>query len=636
MIDERDAGFVKCEGALSLRRVHGSWRGLLPDDYVACAELSGDGSTARVELFDRVCELRLHDRDVRVRKRQTPIERQLEARFVGRYQRAREATEERGPSRTLFRLIAAVTSASGRRRYALVTRSLVYDDTGERECERRRVVEVSTGREVVRLGLRWPAAFSSCGLFLVFRAGAGASLTVVELATGARREAALPPLGSRPSRRFCVGPAASFVVVALDQRAGELCCIDLATGSVRWRVHAAGQPAQVRPGSADEGDLVWCEEPGWLEAYRASDGARVRRIGGAFERVSYGRDGRYALSVREVERSVARVDLRSGELVGSDAGPGGAVLALAWEKNGARFARVHATGRLRVSDATTGATRCDAELTDGEAPYTAVALAFVPGASSVSCVFERDETLVCERISVATGRSEATTELGGGYVRDARWAPDASALWVLRRHHEDGKAWESAQLYSAGLQRVLVEREGGAGGCAVAFTEARSNGALLALFANVRAGVLLAFDASTGASRFSSPLTPREVRVMAWSRVHFEADGAHVLFEGAQDNAGGIFSRGCSARGRCRRVTLDEVDGWTPEAPCCVGVSSMCVVEEAGSVRVYELRTGESIGSVALEGVGDEVSALALSPDERTLLVGTRAGVVLEFAVTGA
>ena len=50
-----------------------------------------------------------------------------------------------------------------------------------------------------------------------------------------------------------------------------------------------------------------------------------------------------------------------------------------------------------------------------------------------------------------------------------------------------------------------------------------------------------------------------------------------------------------------------------------------------GSVRILDLSTGREDDRVALGSSGDAASSLALSPDGRTLVVGTARGVVLFF-----
>ena len=68
----------------------------------------------------------------------------------------------------------------------------------------------------------------------------------------------------------------------------------------------------------------------------------------------------------------------------------------------------------------------------------------------------------------------------------------------------------------------------------------------------------------------------------------------------------------------------------------CVGARVACVITGYGDSMAVELRSlldGAQLGRFTIGLTDDEPSCLALSPDERTVLVGTRRGVIYELAV---
>ena len=166
-------------------------------------------------------------------------------------------------------------------------------------------------------------------------------------------------------------------------------------------------------------------------------------------------------------------------------------------------------------------------------------------------------------------------------------------------------------------------------------------GSVVALLADGQGGTLEAFDCATGEPRFTRPIRSEKMRVVEGEPMRFTSNGGELLFAAYASELDqgdwALFSERVDfADVRVlRRVTLTARDWWSGFA-MCVGARVACVITGYGDSMAVELRSlldGAQLGRFTIGLTDDEPSCLALSPDERTVLVGTRRGVIYELSV---
>jgi WD40 repeat protein len=85
-----------------------------------------------------------------------------------------------------------------------------------------------------------------------------------------------------------------------------------------------------------------------------------------------------------------------------------------------------------------------------------------------------------------------------------------------------------------------------------------------------------------------------------------------------------------AADGSTSTVFHGHTNALTACAACPDGSCALSASKD-GSVRIWDLATGQEIDRIDLAQIGDVPLALAIAPDQSTFLVGTRRGVVLEY-----
>lgn len=635
MRQTRRVAAMRCTGRLRVERVHGSWRGKLPDDEVLRAELSHDGENARVETSSGVFDVRLRDGSVRRVTEFSDHVREVQTSFEDR-SRERVADERDYVATTTHEHFFAST-------HALVERYRIDDETGVRTWLSRRVVALPSGDERVRVGRRWAACFSSCGRFFAFVKPGSRALVVVDLHSNARRTVSLSFSGDR-CVHLALDRGAGRAVLSLRRRRRDgarevlLAAVSLDGARVEWEIASALRPARVRRdprGGAR--DVVWCEGSGRLEARSLDDGRLATGFGVECDSVAYDEVGRYALLVRDARRCVVRLDLTTGEVLGHD-DTGGEVLALAWERGGRRFAQVHAGRVVRVFDRASGTVSHELELAPDGAHFGA-AVAFVPGTDAVACAYAlwRDGgyVAVLERFSLSAGASIGRMDLCEGTVTALEYAPDGRVFWIVITHRADRRVWHEARLHCAIDGRELASR-----GVhirtrpfvAFAVRDSADGVQLRALFARDDTAPIEALDLSTGDAE---TVALRDDRWLA--PIGFAVSGTHFI----GNTSRGELLRAPTSGGPVHvgPATRRRYSDWIAESLYSTGDALLAVAEESGlgfGAHLYELETGRKVGGLVLEGGLDEITTLAIAPDESALLVGTRAGVVLELAIRPA
>lgn len=613
--------------SLRFARTVGSWKGRAPQ-WIVRVRLARDACTAVLEGFSRRWIADLVEGTTTVDSRSEDSLGVL----VSERRNARRTRASRG-SRSQLSVYVRDESPSrdGAPRY-------VTAHVGWRSRDRAEVLEVSTGRPLLRLARRWRSGYSACGAFFVCFPERGRRAVIFEPATGARREVALA-LGAAVQDSPQIGAGAHDAVLLLRARHGDartLVCVSLDDGSERWRrsvAHDERLVGRCEEPPADEGPLAWSsggDEA--LRAYRVRDGVLCRTVRdvGRVWCAAFAPDGSFA--VVAFGNVFARVDLRTGEVLAHAEAGVGDVDALAWAHGGDRFAVALGDYRVQVR------TR-EGELVHELEPAapretTIEQLAFEPGSARLWCLGQqtRGRRVVLEVLDARSGLSEAVYDLGPGAGEVLSCAPDGSCLWVLLNGAEERAGTSAAVLWSCRERRILVSRtfqrareEPG-----LAFAHDERTGEVRAELYLLAARTCERFSVTTG-ERVGEPIELAGDEAFDAQIVLFSPDGAR-MYALAQGQLA-VFERGGDRGALAPKIVPAEFefDAYTRKA-LAAGDSVLAYLDDLGALWLRGV-DGRFYEQLVIESQQDRFVELALSPDGRTLLAGTEAGVVLVFDV---
>lgn len=615
--------------ALRFVRSVGSWKGRAPH-WIELARIARDGRTAVLESNAERWVADLVEGTVTV----DPRGGEALGALVSALRNERRRGTASDPRAQMSVVVTGESpSENGSPRYAQVW-------VGWHPRLRSEVLEADTGRPLLRLPRRWRAGFSACGAFFVCFAERGRRALVYELATRARREVALD-LGAPVEGAPQVGPGGRDAVLQLRARPGgtrTLVGVSLDDGSERWRRSIAsdeylvGRSDETR---GEEGPRVWTASGDEaLRGYGASDGALARTVRdvGRVQGASFAPDGSFAVVAQA--NLFARVDLRGGEVLAHAADSAGPVEALAWAPGSERFAAALRGGRVRVYARDGGEPLRELEPSDPRG-VVVERLAFEPGSARLWSLGRtvRARRVVLEALDTSSGLSEAAFDLGPGAPEYLVAAPDGSCLWLLLHGTERRAAEGVAVLWSCRERRILLSRafKRAREAPAVGFARDERGGGVVAELYLFEALTRERFSVVTGDPIDSSPMQLEFLEAFDPRIALFSPDGDRMYALSSGELA--VYERGDRGALPPTLVRAEfEFDEFTRKA-LAPGDSVFAYLDDLGALWLRGV-DGRFYEQLVFESQQDRFVEVALSPDGRTLLAGTEAGVIVVFAIS--
>lgn len=617
---------------LRLVRVQGSWRGRFAHPVERAELLSG--ARALVETREREGKGRVWVADLRTGTRalksdwSVPLRAGLQAK-IAEGARKRNRLEGRVSERAIELVCDTGAGPDGPEswpRYALAR-------VRHKGRAHAAVFECATGRERVRFGARRAAGFSSCGAFCVYVSLDGA-LIVVRLEDLAQRRVSVAWAGAPVGEALVRGDADAWpveLVARVRSRKGHaLQCVSLGDGATKWTRPATADESPL--GVAERAGLAWtATRAGTLRAYSFADGGVAQQwsTGAPARAGRVARDGSYALLVGR--NCLAGVDLASGETQRTDEGPDADVQCLAWDRSGTRYAVLYGSGELHVRAHPGGALVASAEAEGAVAGERFVDLAFEPGSTRVLFGRVREGGSYLERLDYAESVSLGRAFVSARSLAAVDLSPEGSCAWLTTWRDDSGKA--------AALRDVVLWSLEGA-----------------RVLASPRPVVMTAADfVGFDPEPASGELCATATSTIGWRRTQLSLTGAWrdviSLEAGTEDvpactatatNADRSMVIGVDERRVTFVLTSKKDGGYRYQTVFAAGIDrALCAGAELyafvtnfeSEVELHSAATESMLETLSLKSADDEPAALALAPDGGALLVGTSAGVLIEYAV---
>ncbi len=503
-----------------------------------------------------------------------------------------------------------------------------------------RVVEIATGREVASLRATGVACFAPDGRSVIARTpDEGAAR--MGLFDGRPREVLDPP--TRRSAWWAFAPDGASVALGVAGGEGVVTVRDRTGRFVRWeaRCHESGVTSLAFSGDGreiyttafrDEGFRVWDATTGVLLREGRPFCITSGTVHGA-DRVAYSPD-RSRAAVLAADEELRLVDLATLREVALHAGHRCCVSGVALAPDGRSAVTSSYDRTLRVWDVATGATeRIIAAPAAKEAGGLSPQLMYGDNSNAVwqygygdagpgSVVVTRDG-----RTALAAGPGDAVRacDLASGAWREP-WAGHEGGVRGVSLSRDGALAvtcgddltvrlWDVA---AANPLRVLMTHDDAVRAAVISPAGDRvvALGDGLGRVLDVATGTTLAAIDEDGDCYG---------RVAAWL-----PDGTQALV-GAWFGEWWQVTRWHPSTGEARPVTDfgHEVTALAVSPDGALGAAA----SGDGTVRLWDVARDEVVDTIDLAGGRDVATALAFSADGRTLLVGTRRGVVLRFTI---
>lgn len=472
-------------------------------------------------------------------------------------------------------------------------------------------LDAETGAEVARIAGAGPIALARDGRRFAFRDGRAKGVALWDRAQ-ARVVTRWPgcdaaPLAVLPGRDVVVG-------LTVDRGALALCCLHADERSPRWSVALAPEARRFTGVSLSaNGDAILLATlDGLIVEYDADDGAERRRHQVPLEaRAFFRRDGRGALLVAG---NVCHLwDAETGRVAGTTGGHSRSVHAVAFGETPARVASV--ADDVRVWEAAGARTI----VTSG-----APSLAHHAG----RFFFTREGTLLLwsrhgPRLAWAPDGTPAEFPYDLSPATCA-WAvsPDERLLWV----EEEKDSFNRRTLLRRSDHRTLWEHPSGG---PVAF----AGDAVVTTAWKVGSGEPYACWLRERGDVYEPELVPLQARsddLSLWGPPFTScalSDDGTLLAARVRGDLW-LFD----TRSGQRVATAASLASWFWFAGARWLVTQ---AYGADAVEILDVPTLELRGKVSLASARDAPSAVAVTPDGRALLLGTRRGVVLRFSLEG-
>jgi WD40 repeat protein len=521
----------------------------------------------------------------------------------------------RGMARTE---VIAVDLATGSTRGCLVlprettwVPSIARDGAVATGCREADEWFVATLRHVERL-VPCVVAVSHDGSLAAVSTDDPVGARIIEVHTGVTRAWLVRPGGAKVAALTFSNSDATLWATGEE----EITCWDVASGVTlgHWRGLSMGRPVALSP----DGLRALFERPialavgseraidhrgvAWdgVDARVSPDGRRLAASAGVLSWIDLARDARV-------------------ELTGT--GHTAAVCAIAVSGDGARVASCAGDATIRVWEAATGA--CEWVLEGDPSGYDA--LAFAPDGRTLYATSTSPRRLTAWSLHEGTETTPRAVAFPGDGLQVSPDGQTVAARYTTKRQFADAGVFNLGAFAPTApwLPRALMQQGiNPRAGVTLGFSR---EGAMLEAFGHDPMPVGATFDLATGACTETTldPFSSALPRVVAFSpngrwlvAVREDGGAVEVVFH-AVANA-------YNAVGRCRfRARLGDV-------PVAVSEHLAAVAEADGFVTVADRRNGRTWCVAELRS---QATTLALSPDEKTLYVGTHNGQVRVYSV---